>query len=48
MCSMERSTSQVVAQLGKRVSGGGREAESGNNGLVDLGGAPSADLGAGV
>ncbi len=38
---------QVVAQLSRRVSGG-REAEAGNNGLVDFGGAPSQDLGAGV
>lgn len=33
--------------MGERVSGG-REAEAGKNRLVDLGGAPSQDLGAGV
>jgi hypothetical protein len=38
---------QVVAQLGKGITGGG-EAEAGEDGLMDLGGAPSQDLGAGM
>src|SRR5260370_28175275 len=40
--SMGFHFAQVVAQLGKRVSGG-REAEAGNNRFGGLGGAPAPD-----
>ena len=49
--SLEQSVSfefaQVVAQLGKGIAGGG-EAKAGEDCLMDLGGAPSLDVGAGM